>query len=127
MPDTTDLDTDTLDGFLKAYAKPGKTMTIDLEPGDVEQTIVVRCGNDITAVLVPMRLSDHLCVDVHSFIDGQRVTGGVMGMTEGRRFELTPTGSTSHGFNSVTVASVLVGDQADTTAAAAAENQEKAR
>lgn len=73
--------------------------------------IIVRHGGRVM-ILNPMAMGDHLCVDVHSFIDGEDATAGVFGMSDGMRWAFDDvTGTTSHGWNSTSLVSVLLGDQ----------------
>lgn len=113
----TPVSAETIDEFMASYASgpDAQRVTIIEIPDDDEADtlspfIVVKYRNK-TVVVNPMGLHDHLCVDVHSFIDGLDATAGVMAMSDGRRFELERTGTTSHGWNSAALVSVLVGAQ----------------
>ncbi len=87
----------------------------DVEHGvENSKLILIHYGNrDI--VLNPMGMDEHLCVDVHSFIDGDRVAGSAFGLTEGHRNGMTPLAGrdtpTSHGHNGANVIAVLLGEQ----------------
>jgi hypothetical protein len=104
--------TDTLDGFLTQYMDPQATTYIDFPADETSlgTNIVIRHGR-FAVVINPMALIDHLCVDLHSFVDGQAATGGVFGMGAGGRVKLEPTGTTSHKWPSASTIAVLVGEQ----------------
>jgi hypothetical protein len=60
--------------------------------------------------------AEHLCIDVHAFVDDQPARSGVFGLEDGRRFqgfEETAPGR-SHGWPAVRGVSVLIGAQAET-------------
>jgi hypothetical protein len=106
-----------LDEFLATYNKNGEHPVIEVDApahrGDdtpASTFIIVRCGDKV-AIVNPMGFDDHLCVDIHSFVDGQDATAGVFGMGEGRRVELPETGTTSHGWNSMPLVTALIGKQ----------------
>lgn len=73
--------------------------------------IIIRHG-DKTVIVNPLGLGDHLSVDIHSFVAGEDATAGVFGMSEGKRWALPETGTTSHKWNSAALVAVLVGEQA---------------
>lgn len=54
---------------------------------------------------------DHLCIDVHAFVDGQDATTAAFGMGEGVRTVLPKTGTTSHGWPSANMIVLMVGTQ----------------
>jgi hypothetical protein len=59
---------------------------------------------------------EHLCIDVHAFVDGNQARVGVFGMEAGRRhdaFADTAPG-TSHGWPATRMVAVLIGRQNDT-------------
>lgn len=85
---------------------------IDVVKGDPSHFVVINYG-DYSVLVNPIACSDHLSVDVHSFVNGERATGGVFGMTNGRRFTLPETGTTSHGWESASLVAVLVGEQGE--------------
>lgn len=69
-----------------------------------------------------MPLTDHLCIDVYAYVDGERATAGVFGMSEGVRRELPNRNpeakhqaprTTSHGWNSDHTIAVLIGEQGE--------------
>jgi hypothetical protein len=105
-----------LDDFLARYNSNGEhpVTTIDLGPeADAihpSPFIIVRSG-DRAVLLNPLAFTDHLCIDVHSFVEGDKATAGVFGMTDGKRWALPDTGATSHGWASTALVSVLVGEQ----------------
>jgi hypothetical protein len=49
------------------------------------QTVAFRFGTFVMVVQA-MRVNDHLCLDVLSFVDGQPARSSVFGMDNGRRF-----------------------------------------
>ena len=110
-------DRNSLAEFIRKYAPDGRRVVAEVTPDRDENGdspfIIVRDGNR-TVVLCVMSLGDHLCIDVHSFIDGQAATASVFGMTEERQMDLPPTGTTSHGRPSASLVSVLIGDQGGT-------------
>ena len=98
-----------------APAERGRpVIEIDLDATDEPLTpfIVVK-HNGNTVVLNPMPLNDHLCVDAHPFKDGEAATAGVFGMTNGGRYSLPETGTTSHRWNSAAMVALLIGEQSD--------------
>jgi hypothetical protein len=99
----------TLDEFLTDYGNHPTTV-IDVAQGEPSPFIVIKYG-EYAVIVNPIALTDHLSVDVHSFVDGVRATGGVFGMTTGRRVEFADTGTTSHGWASTGLVAVLVGEQ----------------
>lgn len=103
----------TLGEFMSRYNGDGShpVTEINVTPGEGSPFVVIRNG-DYAAVINPLALSDHLSIDVHSFVHGDSATAGVFGMTTGRRWTLPPTGHTSHGWHSAALVAVLVGDQA---------------
>jgi hypothetical protein len=83
---------------------------------DTSPFIVVRSG-PYTVIVNPLPQpgpDGYLNIDLHSFINGERVTASVLGMTTGRRHDgFTGTGFTSAGAPSVSTVIVLVGEQAE--------------
>ena len=73
--------------------------------------IIVRHG-PWTALVNPLGCGDHLCIDVHPFMDGENATAAAFGMTEGRRVQFPHTGMTSYGYPSCGLVAVLLGGQA---------------
>lgn len=105
----------TLDEFLTQYAPDPKRVVLDIEvpaQADGETPFIVLRYGDYTMVVNPMGLRDHLCVDVHPFINGQAANVAAMGMTQGVRHSF-PTGDlpTSHGWPAVAMLSALLGAQ----------------
>lgn len=84
--------------------------TIEIADGGRPQ-IIVRHGN-YTAVLSLMGMGDHLCIDVHPFVSGEKATASTFGMSTGSAFTLRGTGTTSHGWPSANLIAVLIGKQA---------------
>jgi hypothetical protein len=109
----------TLDGFLARYDPDGSRVVFDLRAerdanGD-SPLIIIRDEAGRVAVINPMPLGNHLCIDVHPFIGGLDAVAGVFGMTAGRRISLPETGGAhqlrSHGWPAVRLVSVIVGEQ----------------
>lgn len=102
----------TLDEFLHEYNEHGghPLTVIDVAQGEPSPFIVIKHG-EYAVLINPLALTDHLSVDVHSFAHGERATGGVFGMSNGRRVQFTHTGTTSHGWASSSLVAVLVGEQ----------------
>ena len=98
--------------FLAQYNGDGShpVTEINVDQNDPSPFIVIRHG-DYAVIVNPMGLGDHLCVDVHSFVNGDDATAGVFGMSKGQRWELPQTGTTSHKWNSANLIAVLVGKQ----------------
>jgi hypothetical protein len=106
-------DTTTLDGFLATFTGDREVIEVDvpdLSGAAKSPFVVVRFG-EYTMVLNPMGLTDYLDLDIHSFKDGRRTTAAPWGMTNGQRFALEPTGTTSQGWPSASGVFVLVGKQ----------------
>ena len=104
-----------LDEFLSAHDPDGKRVIADVDAvrdGDGNsQFIIVRHGK-YAMVLNPLPFNDHLCLDVHPFIEGEgEATAGVFGMSKGGRESLPATGTTSHGWASARLIAVLLGNQ----------------
>lgn len=97
--------------FLTRYADHPVTEVTVPDSSQLSPFIVIRHGGR-TVVINPLGFDDHLSVDAHTFIDGQPATAGVFGMTEGSRWELEETGTTSHGWPSASLVTMLVGQQA---------------
>jgi hypothetical protein len=78
--------------------------------------IIIRCGDKV-AIINPLGFDDHLCIDVHPFVDDQEATAGVFGMTRGKQWALPKPdkggpGTTSHKWPSANLIAVLIGEQA---------------
>lgn len=110
----------TLTEFMSTYDPEGTRVVLDIDvtkedPQANSPWIVVRFG-DYAAVLTLMGVQDHLCIDVHPFVNGAKATAGVFGMSEGFRKHppaINPEHpTTSHGWNSAALVSVLIGEQA---------------
>ena len=100
--------------FKAAYDLDGHRTITEIVPArddDGNSPFIVVHHGPYTAVLALMPFDDHLCIDVFPFADGKDATAGVFGMTEGRRFALPGTGTTSHGWSSANLVTVLVGKQ----------------
>lgn len=100
--------------FLAEYNGDGShpVTEINVEQGDPSPFIIVRHG-DKTVIINPLGLGDHLSVDIHSFVAGEDATAGVFGMSDGKRWALPETGTTSHKWNSAGLIAVLVGEQGE--------------
>jgi hypothetical protein len=113
---TTESDTTTFDGFRRAFLPDKHTTVIDVPENLLERpSVVVRYGR-YTAVLDLMPQDDHLCIDVHPFVDGAAGRAAAFGMERGRRIELAAhlCPATMLGQPAVSLVSVLVGDQSPT-------------
>lgn len=104
----------TLAGFLARYDPDGTRVAAEITPerdkDGSSPFIIVRHGR-FAAVLCLMPFEDHLCIDIHPFTDGQDATAGAFGMSDGRRVSFPVTGTTSHGWHSAHLVTVLVGEQ----------------
>jgi hypothetical protein len=105
------------DQFLAKYNADGShpVTVIDLKPeanreDNPSPFIVIRCGDNV-AIVNPLSFEDYLCVDIHSFVDGEDATAGVFGMSKGRRWALPETGTTSVKWNSASLITALIGEQ----------------
>jgi hypothetical protein len=85
---------------------------INVTQDDPSPFIIIRHG-DKTVIVNPLGLGDHLSVDIHSFVAGEDATAGVFGMSNGKRWALPETGTTSHKWNSANLIAVLVGEQGE--------------
>lgn len=109
----------TFEDFMGMY-QVNDAQVFDIGPEAAEWTaVVVKAGNKV-AVVQFMNVSaddpqaQHLCIDVHAFVDGEQAGASVFGMEVGRRVEGFPRGSTrktSHGMPATPLVSVLVGAQ----------------
>lgn len=104
-----------LDEFMSRYnpngTHPVTEVSVDTETArDGSPFIVIRHGNR-AVVVNPLAFDDHLCVDVHPFVNGKDATAGAFGMSAGRRVAFPHTGTTSHGWASTNLVAVLVGEQ----------------
>lgn len=115
----------TFDEFIAAYDRAdGDYPVIDLDTTSLlrHTMIVTFAGGKKKAIVQFFGLAadtdgEHLCIDVHAFVDDQVARCGVFGMENGRRFtgftETTP--GRSHGWPAVVRGvSVLIGAQTDT-------------
>lgn len=109
-----------IDEFLATYNSSNQHEVIDVkvEPStqDKQSPFIILNHGPYTFLINPMAQSDHFCLDVHTFIDGVEVTAGVFGMSDGRRWQLPNTGTTSHGWPSASLIAVLLGKQAEVKA-----------
>lgn len=100
--------------FLDTYQDNREVIDIDvpdLDGDDRAPFIILRYKGNVM-VLNPMGLTNHLDLDIHPFVDGKAATAAPWGMTNGARFALEQTGTTSHGWPSTDGVFVLVGAQA---------------
>jgi hypothetical protein len=115
------------DDYATAYLPAHKTTTIDLPDNGLDRPSIVINHGPYTAVLNPMPVGDHLCIDVHAFVNGHAARAGTFGMENGRRvdgFTDAATHGTSHRYPATRLVAVLIGEQADKPAAGdAAEMQ----
>jgi hypothetical protein len=106
-----------LNEFLAFYNGHGEHPVTEIElPNAFTENgspfIILRNGGRVM-VINPIAFDSHLSVDVHSYIDGEPATAGAFGMTEGSRYELEETGTTSAGFPSAPLVAILLGKQAE--------------
>lgn len=112
----------TFDEFVGTYFT-GEELIFDVGPvAEQWPHLVVKAG-DKTAVIQLMNVAadrpdeQHLCIDVHSFVDGQAARSSVFGMEVGRRlegFSDHDSAGTSHGMPGASLTAVLIGKQTDT-------------
>jgi len=106
----------TTEEFMTRYNPNGEHPVTEINVPDDQDSgespfIVVRHG-DYTVIINPLGLSDHLCVDLHPFVQGRDATAGAFGMTSGQqRVSFPPTGMTSHRWPSSRMVAVIVGEQ----------------
>lgn len=115
-----------LQEFTDAYITPGRIVAEvdaankipDPDGGqDLSPFIIIRWKGR-TFILNPMILGEgqngeHLCVDVHAFIDGEDAMTGVFGMSNGMRSQF-PKGEcpgTSHGWGAHNLIALMLGEQ----------------
>ncbi len=118
----------TLDEFMKNYASgdAASRVVLDMEvqpftEDSLSPFIVLRFRGRVM-VLDAMALSgkdgenEHLCLDVHSFIDGQEARAGVFGMEQGARvqFPAAKTPGRSHNWPATKLVAILLGRQTNT-------------
>ena len=116
-----------LDEFNNTYIKPSKadrkTIYVDVTT-EVHQTghehgqapwIVISDNYGRTAIIDVIAFGDHLCIDVHPFLDGEDARVGIFGLDNGRRQEFPDdqVSGTSHGWNATRQAVLLIGHQED--------------
>jgi hypothetical protein len=101
--------------FLAEYNGDGShpVTEINVEGGNEPSPFIIIRHGDKTVIVNPLGLGDHLSVDIHSFVAGEDATAGVFGMSNGKRWALPETGTTSHKWNSANLIAVLVGDQGE--------------
>ena len=112
-------DSMTLDEFLARFDPDGTRVAADITPerdADGNSPFVIVRHGEFAAVLCLMPFDGkggHLCIDVHPFVSGQDATASAFGMSAGRRvcFPAVTTGTTSHGWPSAHLVSVLIGEQ----------------
>lgn len=110
--------------FLDAYGRPdGRDPVIDLDTAELQRhtVIVSYAGGSKKALVQFMGLAgdtgdEHLCLDVHAFVDDIEARSSVLGIERGVRypgFDETAPGR-SHGQPAVRLVAVLIGVQSDT-------------
>jgi hypothetical protein len=104
--------------FMAAFNKDGTHPVTEISaasPGRHASPFIVIRHDAIAMVVNPLSFSDHLCLDVCTFIAGRRASSGAFGMTEGRRWDaFRDTGMTSYGWPAVELVSVIAGEQLTT-------------
>jgi hypothetical protein len=119
---------DSFAAYLDRYGRPdGQYPVIDLDSADGQRrTVIVSfAGGAKKAAVHFTGLAagediEHLCIDVHAFVDDHIARAGVFGMENGARyqgFDETAPGR-SHGWPAVRGVTVLIGAQSDTPAQA---------
>lgn len=115
----------TFDEYLDRYGRPdGQHPVINLDTADGQRhtVIVTFAGGTKKAIVQVMGLAagegnEHLCLDVHAFVDDAVARSSVLGMERGARYpgfaETAP--GRSHGQPAVRLVTVLIGAQSDTT------------
>jgi len=117
-------ETKTFREFLDTYGRPdGQYPVVDLDSADQQRhTVIVSYAGGTNKALVQfMGLAagtdnEHLCLDVHAFVDDLEARSSVFGMENGARyagFDQTTPGR-SHGQPAVRLVAVLIGAQRDT-------------
>ena len=113
----------TFDEYLDQYGRPaGQYPVINLDTADEQRhtVIVTFAGGAKKAIVQVMGLAagegnEHLCLDVHAFVDDAVARSGVFGRENGRRyagFDQSAPGR-SHGWPAVRGVTVLIGIQTD--------------
>lgn len=113
----------TFDEYLARYGRDGGYPVIDLDAADMARhTVIVTFAGGSKKVIVQLfglaagEDHEHLCIDVHAFVDDQVARSSVFGLENGARFEGfddTAPGR-SHGRPAVRGVTVLIGAQTDT-------------
>ncbi|GAA0475545.1 hypothetical protein Aca07nite_84440 [Actinoplanes capillaceus] len=113
----------TFDEYLAAYGRAdGGYPVIDLDADDLQRHTVILtfAGGAKKAIVQFLGLAahddgEHLCIDVHAFVDGLLARSSVFGMENGRRYEGFPETAPgrSHGWPAVRGVSLLIGAQVD--------------
>ncbi|WIN00018.1 hypothetical protein ACTOB_003693 [Actinoplanes oblitus] len=116
---------ETFTEYLARYSRPDREYpVIDLDTaGQQRYTMIVSyAGGAKKAIVQFMGLAadgdnEHLCMDVHAFVDEQVARSSVFGMENGVRYEAFDQSAPgrSHGRPAVRGVTVLVGVQADST------------
>jgi len=114
----------TFDEYLAVYGRgDGDYPVIDLDAADMQaRTVLVTFGGGVTKAIVQFfglaaqADDEHLCIDVHAFVDNQAARSSVFGMEHGHHFEgfADTAPGRSHGRPAVRGVSVLIGAQTDT-------------
>lgn len=109
-------ETDTLDGFLRVYAPNNRervVLDLDMEDKREHSPFVIVRHKGRVLILNPMAFDDHLCVDVHAFVNGADARTGVFGMDAGKRvrFPKDEVKGTSHGWPAAALVALLLGKQ----------------
>jgi hypothetical protein len=116
--------TETFAEYVARYGRPDASYPVlDLDAADLQRhtVIVTFAGGAKKAIVQFMGLAagednEHLCLDVHAFVDDRVARSSVFGLDNGARYEgfdQTAPGR-SHGRPAVRGVTVLIGAQADT-------------
>jgi hypothetical protein len=113
----------TFDDYLAKYGRrDGEYPVIDLDTEDwTRHTLIVSfAGGTKKAIVQFMGLGagahhEHLCVDVHAFVDNVIARSSAYGMEDGKRYEgfAEDAPGRSHGRPAVRGVAVLIGSQTD--------------
>lgn len=110
----------TFDDYLARYGSPDGERVVDLDTCDnARHTLIITFADGAKkAILEVFGLAsgqdgEHLCVDVHAFVDGHTARSSVFGLEDGARYEGIEQSAPgrSHGRPAVRGVSVLIGAQ----------------
>jgi hypothetical protein len=117
---------ETLDQFLTRYSGGRRPQVIEVGPDTSQWPVVLVRSAGLAALVHVMHVfagnpdNQHLCIDVHPFVDGRRARAGVLGMEHGRRISglrAEQCDGTAHGLPAAHLVNVIIGRQQDMPAA----------